>query len=306
MNTKERKHEREDAAPICEATLSGLGSKGLDEREAHEKLRARKEELKKLEDDDDIIKHDKHHPTNLLSRPSPGTFADRDTIVTAVTRTQPSPSLSTNPPQTPHLQPTVDTEREYTTLRTPPSTRIEPKPVQPEQRTGTLSDDDRKAGTRSRRSGKHPPHVALLEHDKEHDNEISAHEVVHATTLTVEFPLNDTAPGEYNPPPPPPICDTTQIPQVGPIKKHSDEHDEHVLALVVTDAIELSTSMSIGAIAVAAATAEAAAVATAAVAATPPRTTSTAPLLSELNCPHFPYAFLPMSKPKTPMSNPKT
>jgi hypothetical protein len=131
--------------------LSGLGSQGPDEREACEELRARKEELKKLADDDDIIKHDEHHAANLLSRPSPGTFADCDIIVTAVTRTQPSPSLSTNPPQTPHLQPTAynpppdkctqhthchvtrdDTEHEHTTLCTPLSTRIEPKPVQAE------------------------------------------------------------------------------------------------------------------------------------------------------------------------------
>jgi len=34
-----------------EATLSGLGSKGPDEQEAHEELRARREELKKLADE---------------------------------------------------------------------------------------------------------------------------------------------------------------------------------------------------------------------------------------------------------------
>jgi hypothetical protein len=93
--------------------------------------------------------------------------------------------------------------------------------------------------------GKHPPpYAALVKHDEEHDNEIGAHEVVHAATLTVEFPPNDAALGEYNPPPPPPIRDTTQTPQVGPIEKHSDEHDkehdERVLAPVITDAVELS------------------------------------------------------------------
>jgi hypothetical protein len=75
--------------------------------------------------------------------------------------------------------------------------------------------------------GKHlPPHAALLKHNKEHNNKISTHKVIHAVTLTVKFPPNDTAPNKYNPPPPPPICDMTQIPQVGPIKKHSDKHDE--------------------------------------------------------------------------------
>jgi hypothetical protein len=152
-----------------------------------------------------------------------------------------------------------------------PHPQPESNPNQSNQRTGTQSE--------------------------EHDNEMGAHDVVHATTLTVEFPPNDTAPGEYNPPPPldppPPIHDTTQAPQVSPIKKHSNEHDEEhnerVLALIVTDAIELSTSTSIGAIAAAAAatmaaTAEAAAAATAAATTTTtaagvalPRTTSTAP-----------------------------
>jgi hypothetical protein len=51
-------------------TSCGLGSKGPDEWEVHKKLRVRKEELKKLTDDDNIIKHDKHHATNLLLRHS--------------------------------------------------------------------------------------------------------------------------------------------------------------------------------------------------------------------------------------------
>jgi hypothetical protein len=60
---------------------------------------------------------------------------------------------------------------------------------------------------------------------------------------------------------------TQQTPQVGPIEIHSEEHDEEhderVLMLVVTDAVELSNSASIGAVAVAAA-------ASAATTATPP------------------------------------
>lgn len=68
-----------------------------------------------------------------------------------------------------------------------------------------------------------PPHAALVKHDEEHDNEISTHDVIHTTMLTVEFPPNDAALGEYNPPPPPPIRDTTQV---GPIEKHSDEHNK--------------------------------------------------------------------------------
>ena len=102
------------------------------------------------------------------------------------------------------------------------------------------------------------------------------------------------------------ICDTRQTPQVGPIKKHSNEHneghDECVLVLIVTEAIKLLTTRLIGAIAVAAAAADAA---TAEAAETPPTTstTPTPPLLSELSHPHIPYAFLSTSKPTSPMSN---
>ena len=79
----------------------GLGSKGPDEREVREQLRARKDELRKLADDDDIIKYDKHHAANLLSRPSPAVLADRDgdVVVTAVVHAQPPP------PQALHLPP---------------------------------------------------------------------------------------------------------------------------------------------------------------------------------------------------------
>jgi hypothetical protein len=45
-------------------------------------------------DGDDVIKRDKHHAANLLSRPNPAMFADRDrdVIVTAIANTQPPPS----------------------------------------------------------------------------------------------------------------------------------------------------------------------------------------------------------------------
>src|SRR5882757_6563180 len=78
---------RKPTSSNSEATSHGLGSKGPDEREAREKLRTRMEELKKLADDDDVIKHDKHHAANLLLRPSTATL-DRD-VVTAAVHTQP-------------------------------------------------------------------------------------------------------------------------------------------------------------------------------------------------------------------------
>lgn len=136
--------------------MSGSSSQGPNEQEVHEKLRVTKEELKKLADDDNVIKHDKHQSANLLSRLSLGTFTDCDILITAVMCMQPSPSLSTNPPQTPHLLPTTynllpdehtknthqkhvlphynDTRHKHTTSCTPPSTPMEPKPVQPEDR----------------------------------------------------------------------------------------------------------------------------------------------------------------------------
>src|SRR6202047_1186078 len=83
---------RKPTGSNSEATSDGL----LGEREAREKLRARKAELRKLADDDDIIKYDRYHAANLISRPSPGTL-DRDVVMVAV---QP-------PPLTPHLPPIV-------------------------------------------------------------------------------------------------------------------------------------------------------------------------------------------------------
>ena len=53
--------------------------------------------------------------------------------------------------------------------------------------------------------GEHAPHIETptKRHD-EQDNEVGTHELVCVTTLAVELPPNDVAPGEYNPPPPPP------------------------------------------------------------------------------------------------------
>ena len=69
----------------------GLGGEGLSEQEAHEKLKARKEQLRKLMDDDDVAKYHNFHTANLFSRPSPAMFADCDIVVTVVARTQPPP-----------------------------------------------------------------------------------------------------------------------------------------------------------------------------------------------------------------------
>ena len=86
-----------------EATSHRFGFEGPDEQ-AHKKLRARKDQLRQLADSDDVVKYDKFHTASLISRPSRMTF-DRDIVVTAVTRTQPTPSLSVNPYPTPHLPP---------------------------------------------------------------------------------------------------------------------------------------------------------------------------------------------------------
>ena len=67
---------------------------------AREKLRARKEQLKKAVDNDIVVKYDKFHAANLLSRPSPNPLIECDSTVTAVTHTQPPPpplSTDTNP-----------------------------------------------------------------------------------------------------------------------------------------------------------------------------------------------------------------
>jgi len=79
-----------------ETTLHRLGSEGLSKWEAHEKLRVRKAQLRKLTDD---VKYDKFHATNLLSRPRPTTFANCDIVITVVACMQP-------PPLSPHILPT--------------------------------------------------------------------------------------------------------------------------------------------------------------------------------------------------------
>ena len=62
--------------------------------------------MRKLTDDDDILKYDKFHVANLLSRPTPTMFTDHDIVITAVAHTQPSPppSLSTSPHPTPPFE----------------------------------------------------------------------------------------------------------------------------------------------------------------------------------------------------------
>ena len=85
-----------------EATSRRLSSKGPDEREAREQLRAWKDELRKLADDSDVIKHNKYHAANLISRLSPATL-NRD-VVTVAVHVQPL-SLSINPHPTPPSEP---------------------------------------------------------------------------------------------------------------------------------------------------------------------------------------------------------
>jgi hypothetical protein len=47
-----------------EATSLGLGDEELDKREVHENLSARKEQLRKLVDDDDVVKTNTVPPTS--------------------------------------------------------------------------------------------------------------------------------------------------------------------------------------------------------------------------------------------------
>jgi hypothetical protein len=92
-----------------------------------------------------------------------------------------------------------------------------------------------------------PPIETPVDCRDEHDNKIGTHEVAHTATFAVKFPLNDAAPGEYYPPPPPPpIHDTAQTSSANPIRicsdEHDEEHDEHALVLIVTDAVEQSNN----------------------------------------------------------------
>jgi hypothetical protein len=205
-----------------EATSRGLDNEGPGEQVAHEKLRARKAALKKLADDDDVIKYDKHHAANLLSRPSPNPLVECDSTVTVVAHAQPPPppplSADTNPHPTP---PSERTQHEHIASHTPTPTPSESNQGQQDnqangqERRDELTQagvEDNETGKRERvvgevaaTRGKHPPPpTALVEHNEEHDNETSACEAIHAAVLAVEPPPDDRVPGEYKPTPPPP------------------------------------------------------------------------------------------------------
>ena len=218
------------------ATLSRLSSKGLDEWEACEKLKVRREELKKLADDSTMP------PTCFQD------WAQVHLLIMTLLSQQLHICNHHHPfPPIHHKRHTFSQpctiQHQMNTTHCVPHPQPESKPNQFNQRSGTLS--------------------------KDHDNKIGTHEVVHTMVQAhCRVPQNNTAPGEYNPPPPPldpppSIHNMTQAPQVSTIMKHSNEHDkehnEHIFALIATNAIKLSTSMLIGVIVVAAETAEAAA-----------------------------------------------
>jgi hypothetical protein len=114
-------------------TSRGSDNEGPGEQVAHEKLRMRKVELKKLADDDDIIKYDKHHATNLLSRPSPNPLIKCDSTVTAAAHAQlppPPPSPFTSPHPAP---PSERAQHEHVASHTP---RPAPSKLNQGQRDG--------------------------------------------------------------------------------------------------------------------------------------------------------------------------
>jgi hypothetical protein len=121
-----------------EATSHGFGFEGPDEREAHKKLRARKDQLRKLADSDNVVKYDKFHAVNLIPRPSPMMF-NCDVVVTAVTCTQPTPSFFINSYPTPHLPPIVYNP---TPDKCTQATHVMPTPSVPEHKN-----DERKRAT---------------------------------------------------------------------------------------------------------------------------------------------------------------
>jgi hypothetical protein len=182
-----------------EATSHGSGDEGPGEQEARERLRARKDQLWKAADNDDVIKYDKLHAANLLSRPSPTLLVECDSTITAAAHAQPPPSLSINPHQTPPSEPAKHNQDNGR-----------------EQREGAGAEDnktgknergkrERVAGEVEEAAGEHPPHIETpTECHDEHENEVGTHKLVHAAALAIEPPQYDRVPGACNPPPPPP------------------------------------------------------------------------------------------------------
>jgi hypothetical protein len=221
---------RKPTSNNSEATSRELGSKGLDEREAREKLRARKEELRKLTDDDDVIKYDKYHAANLISRASPA-MPDRDVVTVAAhapPHTTPPSELNQN------QRGSQDNGRERREERT--QVGVEGN----ETGKNETRKHERVAGEVETAAGEHPPHIETHgERHDEHDNEVGTHELVCGTTLAVELPPNHAASGEYNPPPPPP--DPPPRTRAEKLAHDAAPVSPHPLALTITPHAAIST-----------------------------------------------------------------
>jgi hypothetical protein len=185
------KGPRKPTSSISEATSRGLSSKEPDKWEVHEQLRARKDELRKLADDDDVSKHDKYHAANLISRLSPA-MLDCD-IITVAVHAQPL-SFSINP----HPKPPSK-----------PAKHNQDKGREQWEGAGVEANETGKNETEKRERVAGEVEAAV----GEHSNKVDTHELVHVTMLAIELPPNDAGLGEYNPPPPPPDPPPRNCPQ---------------------------------------------------------------------------------------------
>ena len=270
---------------------------------ANKAIRRQKVALRKLADNDDVIKHDKFHAANLVAKSDATTTAwtpDPSPYVSSDSKKSSSSSQPTSLSDTPNHE-------HATSQVTPP----EPEPSQQDganteqgqwEGPATAKEGNRKAqrqeqvvGEVEAPQGKQPPPSTAIAGPEEHDNELGAHVVVHPDVFAVEPYANDEVPGEYNPPPPPPdpppraqaephahnvvmdefhplpppppdpppIRDAAQTPQANPIEVRADEHDKHALALVITDTVGQLNSKPRGTAIATTATAAAAATATA-------------------------------------------
>ena len=84
-----------------ETTSNNSGAATLDEREAHERLRARKEYVRSLADVDDVVRYDKYHAANLIVNSERQRDSNTPPTSTSSKERSSNTSTSISPPPTP-------------------------------------------------------------------------------------------------------------------------------------------------------------------------------------------------------------
>ena len=195
------------------------GATQPDEREARERLEARKEHMRMLADADDVVRYDKYHAANLIKDSERQRSANRPPPTSTP---HPSDSSTTLPTC---LSPTPPSEQAQIGRVTPCAPTPTPtiSGLDDDQTDGQTNEEGRRGGHKEvvdeeneteefegvmgeiegAQGRSPPPPNALVRHQKR-DVELGEHSVTYNHAFTVKRRVNDASPGEYAPPRPPP------------------------------------------------------------------------------------------------------